>query len=284
MIPFDARASTMSGSMERSEKVKYAPVCECNPQFSGSGLNAGSKLVLVVSWFRRARLRDDVPVLKPRRTPVVTHRVELADLAPDLVAFLGQAACVQLARFQTLARALDTAPTLEARLALTRPAEVALARYHTLVRELERRDAQPALVMARFSDGIDGFRQNTLGRDWYETVVTAYITGGFLDDFFLRLAEGLRDGHAPRAIAVLGGETGAEQLLDLLRLAIDADPPLASRLALWGRRLVGDTMLVARAVLVASSDRASDEAQIEPVFTELIAAHTRRMDALGLTA
>ena len=40
-----------------------------------------------------------------------------------------------------------------------------------------------------------------------------------------------------------------------------------------------------------SSDRAvsasvggSDEERIEPVFTELIAAHTRRMDLLGLTA
>ncbi len=31
-------------------------------------------------------------------------------------------------------------------------------------------------------------------------------------------------------------------------------------------------------------DRDSDEQRIEPVFTELIALHTRRMDALGLTA
>jgi hypothetical protein len=28
----------------------------------------------------------------------------------------------------------------------------------------------------------------------------------------------------------------------------------------------------------------SEESRIEPVFTELIAAHTRRMDGLGLTA
>ena len=43
-------------------------------------------------------------------------------------------------------------------------------------------------------------------------------------------------------------------------------------------------MLVARASLATSTDRVSDESRIEPVFTELIAAHTRRMDALGLTA
>jgi hypothetical protein len=48
--------------------------------------------------------------------------------------------------------------------------------------------------------------------------------------------------------------------------------------------LVGDTILVARSALAAAPSSANDEARIEPVFTELIAAHTRRMDALGLTA
>ena len=68
-----------------------------------------------------------------------------------------------------------------------------------------------------------------------------------------------------------------------LSAAIDDDPQLASRLALWGRRLVGDTLLVARAAISASHESADDE-RLEPVFTELVAAHTRRMDALGLTA
>ncbi len=53
---------------------------------------------------------------------------------------------------------------------------------------------------------------------------------------------------------------------------------------MWGRRLVGDTMLVARSALHTSDNHDTDEARIEPVFTELIASHTRRMDALGLTA
>ena len=36
--------------------------------------------------------------------------------------------------------------------------------------------------------------------------------------------------------------------------------------------------------LVLKDDPSRDEAKIEPVFTELIAEHTRRMDRLGLTA
>ena len=79
-------------------------------------------------------------------------------------------------------------------------------------------------------------------------------------------------------------QAGAALLAGLIRDAIDANPRLASRLAMWGRRLLGDTMLVARASLATSANHDTDEARIEPVFTELIAAHTRRMDGLGLTA
>ena len=57
-------------------------------------------------------------------------------------------------------------------------------------------------------------------------------------------------------------------LEDELRTLIEQNPRVASRLAMWGRRLIGDTMLVARSA----------------AFAELIGAHTRRMDALGLTA
>ena len=53
---------------------------------------------------------------------------------------------------------------------------------------------------------------------------------------------------------------------------------------MWGRRLVGDTLLIARSSLANVGHSRRDEARLEPVFTELIAAHTRRMDALGLTA
>ena len=76
-------------------------------------------------------------------------------------------------------------------------------------------------------------------------------------------------------------------MAELIQAGIDDNPRLASRLAMWGRRLVGDTMLVARSALTLSPEARghdSDEARIEPVFTELIAAHTRRMDVLGLSA
>jgi LPS sulfotransferase NodH len=90
-------------------------------------------------------------------------------------------------------------------------------------------------------------------------------------------------GLSDRISALLSDDEAEDLLVEELREAIDGNPRLASRLAMWGRRLVGDTMLVARSALHLEQ-RADGEERVEPIFTELIAAHTRRMDALGLTA
>ena len=79
-------------------------------------------------------------------------------------------------------------------------------------------------------------------------------------------------------------EASAGVLHDELFAAIEAEPGLADRLALWGRSIVGDTLLIARSALRASDSADRLGERVEPVFTELIAEHTRRMDALGLTA
>ncbi len=79
------------------------------------------------------------------------------------------------------------------------------------------------------------------------------------------------------------------------------DLQLGSRLALWGRRIMGDVLLELRAAfdnrklagitknkkLTIDEERAVNLAsysKLEPLITELIGAHTMRMDALGLTA
>jgi hypothetical protein len=140
--------------------------------------------------------------------------------------------------------------------------------------------------MAPFATALDRFREQTSGDDWYELLLSCYLTGGLLDDFFIRLSDGLPRDVGPRVAQLLGEDAGTEILLQELLSAIRADEALGSRLAMWGRRLVGDTLLVARSAIVVPAVAAarSTESRIEPVFTELIAAHTRRMDGLGLTA
>ena len=83
--------------------------------------------------------------------------------------------------------------------------------------------------------------------------------------------------------------------MDRVRAAIDNDPKLAGRLALWGRRLVGEALSQAQrvaaerdalaALLVGGVDRpGADLAEVGRMFARLTENHTRRMAKLGLSA
>jgi len=241
----------------------------------------------VASLFSRGKDHVEVPRLRSRQNrggEENVNRVALGELTPDLASYLGRAAYLQLAIFETASLALSIAPHTRGKNAMSRVAGSSLEKYEGLITELTRSGHDPAATMEPFRREIDAFHRTVLGADWYETLVSSYVVSGLLDDFFVRLAGGLPDDQANRIAALLTPELGSGYIVDELRAAIDADPKLASRLAVWGRRLVGDTLLIARSALAVPENTAPDEARLEPVFTELIAAHTRRMDVLGLTA
>ena len=237
------------------------------------------------NWFGKRRAKIDAPTLTPRSEQAFEgERVDLSDLTPDVVPFLGQVAYFELAVFESLTRAVSEAPNLTAKEGLTTSAGEVLLKHQGVVAELRKLKVDPAEAMEPFAPAIDRFEQLTSGRDWYEMLLGVYLTAGFLDDFFTRMVGGLPKAMAKRLEVLLEPDRSADVIVAALEAGIASDPTLASRLALWGRRLVGDTQLVARSALLGSGNQADDEERIEPVFTDLIAAHTRRMDGLGLTA
>jgi hypothetical protein len=239
--------------------------------------------VHVVSWISRRGARPEAPRLRPRVAPTELTKVDFTELVPEPVPFLGQAAYIQLEFFEGLALAVGTAPTLGAKEGLSAAAGTALGKHHDLIAELRRMGVEPVDVMAPFAPATDRLRRAWSGADWYELLLAIHITSGMLDGYFASLASGLPTDVARRVRGVLD-RGGAGTVLEAeLAAAIAAQPGLADRLALWGRSLVGDTLLIARSALHASEARGLDE-KVEPIFTELIADHTRRMDALGLTA
>lgn len=225
----------------------------------------------------------NAPVISPRSDTVAVARVELADLTPPQDDYLGRLGYLTLVLFENLSRAVTAAPTTAAKTRLSFAAAEVLEAHEGLIAEMTRAGIDPVVVMDPYRAELDDFQRRTRGADWHEILVTCYLTAGFLTDFFEGLAAGLPKALSERVSALLDVDKGEDLLVAELRAAIDASPRLASRLAMWGRRLVGDTMLVARQSLSIGGE-APGEDRIEPVFTELIAAHTRRMDALGLTA
>ncbi len=230
----------------------------------------------------------EIPRLKPRGASSVT-KVDFAEYTPELLPFLGQAAAVHLEVAENLARALAAAPSVEVKQQISYAAAQVLATQHKLVAEIRGLHGAPDDLMRPFVDALERYRTLATGTDWRELVLTCYLSAGMLGDFFEQLARGIGGDVGKRVATLLAADAGAEELRQLLARSISADPLLTSSLAMWGRRLVGDTLLVARSALAevgspGSAAHHAAEANIEPVFTELIATHTRRMDGLGLTA
>jgi hypothetical protein len=237
----------------------------------------------VVSWWNRKRAGQLAAAWLASRNPRsgTVERLQLDDVSPELDVYLGQAAYLQLSLYETMGRAGAGAPTLSGRLVTGVLATTALERHRAIVAEIERGGKEPADLMAPHREPIDRFLERTSGADWYESMLTGYVTAGILNDLFANLLRSLPIDVRQRLRTVFDARE-EPAVVEELTARIDEDPVVASRLAMWGRRLVGDTLLVARSAL--ASHAREDQERLEPVWTELIAAHTRRMDALGLTA
>ncbi len=239
----------------------------------------------VFEWIKKLR-QPKTPTLKlgSRTGEAEAVRVELSEFAPGILPFLGLTAYLQLELYEAAARAVAGAPHLESKEVLARVAGVTLQKHQKLTDELRRRGCEPHEVMQPYTEVIDRYIARIDVSDWHQHVLSIYLVGGLFDGFFASLAGGLKDSYRSEAVAILREHTGRDELAQLLAAEIAADPPLAHRLSLWGRRLVGDTLLVSRAVLTLSERREFVASEVEPVFTELTADHTRRMNDLGLTA
>ncbi|MET0590479.1 MAG: ferritin-like fold-containing protein [Naasia sp.] len=205
------------------------------------------------------------------------------DVDLDPVALLGRAAYVQLAQFTALSRAAAEATSVQAKGSLADAAGRLLESHRALVAALEARGVVASEAMHPFVAPTDRFFQAVSGANWHEALTSCYLVDGLLDDFYSRLLAGLEPDGRDLAAHLTGPRTSGE-IVGVLSAAIAADARLGSRLAVWGRRLVGDTLLCARAALPETVRTEAGEARIEPVLTELMAEHTRRMDRLGLTA
>lgn len=243
------------------------------------------RVVAVVSWFRR-RDRQAAPRLSQRRDSRSSVRAASGStqtLAPDRRTYLGRAAYYQLVSYQMLTGAVEHGSSLVGREAISLAAAEILGRHHGLTAELERMRADPILEMQKHTAELDAYADRIRGEEWWQAALSVYLSDGIMNDLFIALAPGLGADGA-RYADLLAGDEGRTVLVETLRAAVTDNPGLADRLALWGRRIIGDALLIVRSTLHLPADPDEAEVLAAAATTELIAAHTRRMDALGLTA
>jgi hypothetical protein len=254
------------------------------PGGRGAARREHPKVGAVFEWFRRSRRPvGRILTLRSRGDLGDAVRVDFAELAPDVDTFLGQAAYLQLGFFETLSELIALTPELERKESLARAAGAALTKHQQLVALIRDRSEDPTALMLPFREPLDAFRAATHGVRPPETMLSVRLTAGMLDDFYLALSASY--GETGRRVArILSVDDDREAIAQILAEIVAGDAEWASLLAMWGRRLVGDTLLIARAALRPSRLELADQARVEPVFTQLLAAHARRMEALGLEA
>ena len=237
----------------------------------------------VVNWFWKRRAPRRTMTLRSRGDQGTSTKVDFSEVAPELDRFLGQAAYLQLGYFETLTRLIRATPELSEKESLSRAAGAALTKHRAIVDLIAERGDDPTQLMLPFRENLDAFRRKTIGARPRETLLSVYITAGMLDDFYLALASSYGEVGA-RVVDILSEDDARHEIVAIIQEAIDGDGEWRSLLSMWARRLVGDTILVCRSALRQPELAAMTEERVEPVYTELMGAHARRMDAMGLAS
>ncbi|WP_323096631.1 ferritin-like fold-containing protein [Intrasporangium sp. YIM S08009] len=208
---------------------------------------------------------------------------------------LGVLAYGELRAFSQLARDAEQAPTLRQSAALARLAAHELRNYEVLADRLGTLGVTPEDAMEPFVPAVDFFHERTKPSDWLEGVVKAYVGDGIAQDFYREIAQYVDPDTQALVLGVLEDTGQADFAVTVVREAIAADPRVGGRLALWGRRLVGEAITQAQRVgverdslagiLVGAPGRpGADLAELGRMFARLTDEHTRRMERLGLSA
>jgi hypothetical protein len=236
-------------------------------------------------WWKKKR--DNKPSLSitPRYEESIASKVDLGALAPPLADYLATACSLQHALASKLSTLSGGAWGSEDADDLGLASGRAMDRYRRLREVLKDYVEDVPAALAGPRDRLATHLDRMESARWYEGVGTAYVVTGFTRDFWHRLAEGF----APEVTSLLHdilADTGDEDLMaGVLERFLAVDARYSSRLSLWCRRLVGDTMLICRDGLAeASMAQADAEVRLEPVLTDVVALHTKRLDRLGLTA
>lgn len=238
----------------------------------------------MVTWpWQRDRAAPRALKLRSRGDFGDVHRVDFEELAPHIDTYLGQAAYLQLGYFETISELIAPTPELSHKESLSRAAGAALLKHRELVAVIRDRGDDPLDLMLPFREPLDAFRRATHGARPLETMLSVHITAGMLDDFYLALSASYGS-TGNRVAQVLDLDADRQALVQIIVDAIEADAQWRDLLALWGRRLVGDTLLIARAALRPQTLDAAEEKRVEPVFTQLMSGHSKRMAAIGLDA
>jgi hypothetical protein len=219
-----------------------------------------------------------------------------ADAPAASADLLGAVAYGALTAFTRLAADAALAPDLTGRAEMAALAAVEMAHVERVRAHLAARGVDLVTAMAPFAAVLDAFAARTASRDWGEALVGAYVGRTLAVDLVAATGalgvEGEDDGgeaaellRGPDAGREAAGESGFDAFAERAVAELLADERTRAKLALWGRRLLGETLAAAAEALdqhPATSSALLGGTSRGAVFKALKSRHSRRLHALGL--
>lgn len=240
----------------------------------------------------KSRRSETVPTAP--EAPLVSA-LDDPDYRRGVVELLGVLAFGEISACERLVADAQLAPDLRSKVEVATMAAAEFAHFEALRDRLVEMGEDPFAAMDPFEATFTDFHRKTRPADFLEGLVKAYVGDGLAADFYREIAAYLDPSTREIVVETLSGTGHSEFVVEQVRAAIERDPRVGGRLALWGRRLMGEALRQAQ-VLVAERDALTavlaggvetpglDLTAISRMFTRITEAHTERMARLGLAA
>ena len=213
--------------------------------------------------------------------------------SPAVVDLLGLLAYGELSSFEQMAADAQKAPSLQDKANMSKFATGEFEHYERICNRLVSLGADPLEAMGPFVNALDAYHAQLIPSNWLEGLVKSYIGEGIASDFYREVSKFLDKETAELVDEVLSDNGLADFAIERIRHACANDSITAGRLALWGRRMMGE--MIAQAGQVATARSALSELFIttEPtsaiddlsgLVNRLTVGHARRMDVLGFAS
>lgn len=212
-----------------------------------------------------------------------------------VIDLMGVIAYGELSAFERLVADARMAPTLADKIALESMATVQFGHVQPLLDRITRLGADPVAALEPFVKPFEAFHAKTAPSDWLEGLIKAFVGDGLAADFYREIAAFLDADTRQLILFSLQDAGQADFVVERIRREIAADPRVGGRLALWGRRLMGEALSQAQrvaaerdsltALLAGGIDRPGlDLAAMTRMFSRLTENHANRMADLGLAS
>lgn len=208
---------------------------------------------------------------------------------------LGVLAYGELMGFFTIVGDAENAPRMPDRVALARVAINEFHEYERLVDRIRELDGDPEDVMGPVAPFFHEWHHRTRPSGWLEGLMKVYAGSSLAADFYREIAVYVDPQTRALVDEVLSHDDHMEFVVGELRQAIEDDATVGGRLALYGRRMMGEALSQAQRVAAEregltnvlvdnGSGHGADLAELSRLFARITEAHTQRMEALGLSA